>query len=164
MIATQFNIRDVRADDSERLWRWANDPIVRASAFSTAPIPRETHERWFAQKLSDPDTVLLVAETPAGQPVGQIRFDLRSGGEEADVDVTVDPGMRGRGLGARLITDGVAILGLRRPACAVRALVRPTNRASRTAFERAGFVFAGEITHEGVPVCVFLAPPVEVRP
>jgi len=162
-MAVDLRIRSVRAGDCELLWRWANDPIVRAAAFSTDPIPLASHERWFADRLADPNTMLLVAESPGGQPVGQIRFDLRPGGQDADVDVTVDSALRGQGVGARLIADGVLTLRAQYPACVIRALVRPGNVASRTAFERAGFVFAGETTHAGIEVYMFLDHPVVSR-
>ena len=43
------------------LLRWANDPAVRASSFSTQPIHVQDHHSWFEAGLSNPERLQLVA-------------------------------------------------------------------------------------------------------
>ena len=80
----------------------------------------------------------MIAEGPEGCPFGQIRFDLRPDGE-CEVDVSVSKSMRGRGLASELIERGVQSAFRERRCTRVHALVKPSNVASLSAFERADF-------------------------
>jgi len=43
----KIRLRQVTENDCELIWRWANDPDVRNSAFNSDPIPWETHKCCF---------------------------------------------------------------------------------------------------------------------
>lgn len=132
-----LRLRPAVPDDCRLLWRWANDPAVRTSAFTVAPIPWDEHTAWLAGKLRDPACFLYVLLDGRSRPVGQIRFDLRDG--HAEVDVSLDATCRGLGYGSRLIELGLAELGKTVAVRRVHARVKPNNDASRRAFLRVGF-------------------------
>ncbi|MGD0792422.1 MAG: UDP-2,4-diacetamido-2,4,6-trideoxy-beta-L-altropyranose hydrolase [Terriglobales bacterium] len=133
-----LSIRLVEYGDCKLLWEWANDPVVRASAFSSEPIPWDDHVAWFREKLNDRNCRMFVALDASAVPAGQIRFDQR-GASHADVDITVDGRFRGLGYASRLIDLGTnwafTEWGLKQ----LNAFVKPENVASAKAFERAGF-------------------------
>ena len=60
------------------LGKWANDPQVRANAFSTDLIPLEDHDAWFTARMADQNCLILIAENYDGAAVGQLRVDWRS--------------------------------------------------------------------------------------
>jgi UDP-2,4-diacetamido-2,4,6-trideoxy-beta-L-altropyranose hydrolase len=132
-----ITLRPVRPDDCDQLWRWVNDPVVRASSFSCDPIPLDAHRHWFAARLEN------------------LRFDLA--GDVAEVDVTVDPSHRGQGIGAVVIARGVAALFERPDVAIVRALVKRSNRPSIAAFRRAGFEEMSETLVNDCPTTVLTA-------
>jgi len=135
---SQIQLRTARQDDVYIYFNWANDPEVRKSSFKTDPISWSTHKEWFAQKLSDPKSHLFVLEAN-GLAVGQIRFD--SDGNDARIDFSLDPLVRGRGWGARLVLLGTGLMrkiGLYRYV----AEVKPSNDASREVFLRLGFTLS----------------------
>jgi UDP-2,4-diacetamido-2,4,6-trideoxy-beta-L-altropyranose hydrolase len=136
-------LRRATADDSQLLWEWANDPAVRSASFSTFPIPWETHAAWFVEKLSQEKCLILIAEDEEGSPVGQIRFDGRPDGD-CEVDVSIAPAKRGKGLAAVLIRNGAQSVLNERRWLQVHAFVKPENYASRRAFESAEFRNLGE--------------------
>jgi UDP-2,4-diacetamido-2,4,6-trideoxy-beta-L-altropyranose hydrolase len=140
--------RHATADDSRLLWEWANDPAVRSVSFSPSPIPWETHEAWFAEKLRPEKCLILIAEDQEGSPLGQIRFDTRPDGA-CEVDVSVAPSKRGMGLGEALIRRGVQIVLREKRCLGVHAFVKAENQASRRAFESAGFENLGEEVGNG---------------
>ena len=138
MRAAKVVLRRASVEDSRRVWEWANDPGVRASAFSSDPIPWESHQKWFNAKLVSPHTSLFIGSNGAGIPFGQIRFDLISEGE-AEIDLNVDASNRKGGLGSALIRAGVDE-ALKSPALQmVHARIKSDNVASMRAFEKAGF-------------------------
>lgn len=131
-------LRPVRPEDRDLLLAWANDPVTRAASFTTAPVTAEDHAHWFAARLSDPDSRLFVAQDGRG-PWGLVRFQIH--GPVAEIGVSVAPDRRGVGLAAPLIRAGVRrLLADRGDLESVEARIRPANRRSITAFDRAGFV------------------------
>jgi len=142
-----LRLRPAREDDSRLLWDWANDPQVRGTAFSSAPIPWEQHQAWFASKMKDPDCRILVAEDEQGKAVGQFRVDWRSD-RDGEIDVSVSSAFRGAGYGSLLIELGVSTVFAER-GDRLHAFVKSENQASRRAFERAGFASLGEESVQG---------------
>ncbi len=143
-----LTLRRATAADARLLWEWVNDSVTRASAFQSEPITWADHQRWFAGRLQASDCEMFVAEEN-GVAVGQIRFD-RSGGE-AEVDISVAPACRQRGLGVTMLREASVQLQRRHPRVAIVARVKPENRASLRTFEQAGFVATGEETVAGHP-------------
>ena len=133
----EIRLRALRATDCELLFSWANDLAVREASFRSNRILWEEHERWFAEKSRDPQTVIYVGESVAGEPVGQVRFELE--GESATLSVVVAPKFRGAGWGKELLFFSTRRLARTRSTRHVRAFVKPENRASIRLFESSGF-------------------------
>jgi UDP-2,4-diacetamido-2,4,6-trideoxy-beta-L-altropyranose hydrolase len=130
-----LRLRRAAPDDVHQYFAWANDPEVRAQSVQTQPIAFENHKKWFADKLTSPDSRLFVMQ--AGDlPVGQIRFDRDGGGET--IDYSVDRLFRGRGWGSRLASMGMAQFSPRN-GTVFYAKVKESNLPSRAVFSRLGF-------------------------
>lgn len=144
--------RAVEADAS-RVLAWNNAPDVRARSLDPRPIAAEQHARWFAARLRDPRGGFWIVLLD-GAPVGVVRVDRRDdGGTPAltrsgrmrrlsrgdqppgRISIVLDPAVRGRGLGRRVI--GLACAADGGP---VVAEILADNLVSRVAFEAAGFV------------------------
>jgi RimJ/RimL family protein N-acetyltransferase len=110
-------------------------------------VAREQHEGWLASTLADPNRTLLVVEQNA-EPAGTVRFDDE--GERAEISVTMAPGRRGGGLGARAIREAAELELAARPRLReVVAVVQKSNNRSLRAFERAGYRGPPEGEREG---------------
>ena len=143
LLGNELRLRRAEQKDSRQLWEWANDPQVRAVAFSKDAIPWEQHELWFASKMSDPDCQIFVAEDKQGRAVGQFRVDWRSS-QDGEIDVSVAKENRGQGFGARLIRLGANAAFAGKKTAQLHAFVLVQNQASRRAFEAAHFRSLGE--------------------
>ncbi len=148
LMRDSLSIRLVEDGDSRLLWEWANDPVVRASSFSSGTIPWDDHVAWFRAKLTDRNCRILVALDASAVPAGQIRFDKR-GLSEADIDVTVDGRLRGLGYASRLIDLATNWAFAEWSLMRLNAFVMPENVASARAFERAGFKRMETVTIKG---------------
>lgn len=141
--ASLLRLRPAGPEDAALLWEWANDPVVRQAAFSTAPIPWDDHVLWLARHLADPDSYVYVASSSDDKPVGVVRF--QRDGPIAEISVVVAQNRRGEGWGPAIIHAGVRSLFEESDnITAVTARVKPENRASLTSFDDAAFVVAGE--------------------
>lgn len=138
LLAEQISLRRATTGDSASLHAWRNHPDTRRLSFDPAAIEWETHERWLAKALADPDRELLIAES-AGAALGVLRYDIAAG--RAVVSIYLVPGLAGQGWGVRLLLAGET--WLRRERCEVRWLdaeVSAGNLASTHAFQASGFV------------------------
>lgn len=142
-----LELRPARAEDAELLFAWRNDPETRAASRRTEPVAADEHDGWLVAVLGDDSRHLLVAEF-GGTPVGQVRFDPV---DEArwEISVALAPERRGEGLGAPLIETGSRWLWKNTTAAVSEAEVREKNRASLSAFERAGYRRAEESGEPG---------------
>jgi UDP-2,4-diacetamido-2,4,6-trideoxy-beta-L-altropyranose hydrolase len=137
----ELKLRPMRQQDCRLLWKWANDPEVRAAAFSSRAIPWEDHVRWFNSRLQDPACRILVALDGAGTPVGQVRFDMHS--DEAEIDVSLERQFRGCRYGRLLIAEAVRKLFRSTGIRVIHAHIKHQNARSIAAFEEAGFERVG---------------------
>lgn len=163
----QLTPRPARPDDVRLYFDWTNDPETRRQSFNSSPISLETHTAWFTRKLADPNALLLVFENETGEAVGQVRFERTPVADLPDeiiVGVSIDARHRGKGLASQLIEQGCTVCQEQWGAVTIHAYVKPDNRASARAFERAGFTLSGESGKFGVPSLVYTKPYRSLKP
>lgn len=137
MLGDAIDLRPATTDDCDQIWEWRNDSRTRRHSHDPSEVTLESHRKWFAATLSNPDRILLIGECD-GEPVGVLRYD-RTGGT-ARISVYLVPGREGRGEGTRLIRSGSRWLAGYWPTLkAIDGEIRETNRASAGAFVAAGF-------------------------
>ena len=129
--------RSVKEEDFRMIWEWANDPAARANSFECSPIPWEQHKEWCESKMNNTNCSFWVASNHNREQVGVVRFDHHDG--EANISVSVAPHARGRGYGRKIIESACDRVFRSSAANLIRALIKPANKASIKAFERAGF-------------------------
>ncbi len=140
-------LRRASVDDARFVWEVNNHPSVRAQSVSTAPIPWESHEAWFARRIADAATLFFIA-TCGADPAAVVRFEVQD--TEATISVAVAPTFRGHGLGSRVIASATDELARARPGTCAVALVRLGNEASLRAFARAGYLRTGSHEENGI--------------
>jgi UDP-2,4-diacetamido-2,4,6-trideoxy-beta-L-altropyranose hydrolase len=153
LIDREMQLRPPRETDCELLFSWANDPDVRTASFHSAAVQWEEHQKWFAQKLDDRQSVIYIGETCSGEPIGQVRFHLDE--ERMTLSVVVAPEFRGTGWGKELITFATRRLARERSTRYVDAFVKPANQRSICLFESAGFRRTGSDQVAGQPALRF---------
>jgi UDP-2,4-diacetamido-2,4,6-trideoxy-beta-L-altropyranose hydrolase len=132
-----LTLRLARPDDSADLLAWRNDASTRRMFFQPDPVDEESHRVWYANSLRRDDRILVIGEVSDGK-AGIVRFD-RTEGSEWEVSITVNPQMRGRGLGARLLSAAIAERRNEMGNPDLIARIKPENAASQRIFEKAGF-------------------------
>ena len=138
-----LHLRPAVLDDAALLWEWANDPVVRQAAFTTAAIAWDDHVAWLTRQLDNPDAWIYLASSADDKPVGVVRFLRRE--TAAEISVSVAQNRRGEGWGPAIVDAGVRRLFAEVPAVtAVRARVKPENRPSLASFGDAAFQMTGE--------------------
>jgi RimJ/RimL family protein N-acetyltransferase len=149
----QFAIRAATPEDVELYLHWANQPDVRQSALNSEPILPENHRKWFASRLTSQCTKLYVGMIH-NIPVAQLRFDLHD--EIWEIDYSVDPDYRNRGIGEILIRKGMKqLLEEVNTDCIVVGLVKPTNLASAEVFKKLHFTQQKNVLRSEIELLCF---------
>jgi UDP-2,4-diacetamido-2,4,6-trideoxy-beta-L-altropyranose hydrolase len=130
----------VRQSDCATLWKWANNPIVRKSAFNTEYISIEEHKSWFFQKINDSNCYFFIGLDAYDSPVGQIRFDLD--GDIATVDISIDKKWRGKGFAKSLLNQGIQKLLKLCNVTTLKAYIKKENIDSIKTFMACNFEFS----------------------
>lgn len=133
-----LDYREANQEDCLLYFEWANDKAARLQSFNTNPISLAQHQKWFAQKIANPQTKLYLI-TQNDIPIGQIRFDTNDQ-QEAVISYSLAKVYRRRGLGALLLKKGVRVFQANRQSqCTIIGFVKKTNTASIKAFRQLGF-------------------------
>lgn len=148
-----IELRRARESDCQVLFLWAIDAAARNASFHSAPILWDDHQKWFAHKIQDRNSVIYIGESCSGIPVGQVRFQLN--GEQATLSIVVAPDFRQAGWGRELIALSVRTLARTHLTERVKAFVKPENEASIRLFESAGFRRSGTDRVAGKPALLF---------
>ena len=140
-------LRRAQDEDIRDVWVWRNDFTTRCQSQSSAPVLWPDHEAWWRITLEATDAHLLVAEL-AGAPVAALRFD-RVGDAEFEVSINLAPKVRGSGLGGEILAKACSdFRDLKGPVTLI-ATIHRKNPASRSIFERLGFVRAEGLSNSG---------------
>ena len=132
-----------RIEDSFIWYRIRNLPSVRMASFDPSPINYEGHLKWFAKKLEDPNSILMLI-TQESSVVGQVRIEEQEG--ETVISIALMPEARGLGIGKKALKECVKFIMKTKLSKNIAAYIKPGNIASINAFEAAGLHFDRETT------------------
>ena len=145
-------LRNVTPGDNKQLFRLANNPKTRKSSFNPDPINMENHLKWFNQKLGSRQHTSMWVLEYEDLIVAQIRYD-RIDGRTAEVDYSVHPALRQRGMGKAILERTLFSACRQLKVDHIKGVVFEHNVASRQCFLKAGFTENDKVVIAGNP-CV----------
>ncbi len=131
-------LREATLEDMELLFHWANDPVVRKSAFSEKVFLYEEHQNWF-KKLLDRTDCRQYIYIYKNEAIGQARIELQEDKAEIDYSICKEKRCMGHGeyllrlLFSKVKEDFPYIQKL-------TAKAKKDNTASRQVFLDAGYI------------------------
>lgn len=140
--AQKLQRRDATINDCHLLFKWANDTTVRTQSFNHSKIPYDRHKQWFNEKLKSPNCSISIFSI-ADDLVGQIRIDKEN--QDFIIGISIDEAHRGKGLAPQMLKKALAHHWNTHDD-EVYAYIKPSNLASKKAFEACGFVFQKNLT------------------
>lgn len=152
----KITVRKAARKDCRDIWKWRNDPKIRASSFNKERIPYETHRKWFNDRVKCVSASLFIGENKNREKIGQARFDIDTGKRRAFISANLNPKFFGQGLGGRFIRLASEVFT--REHSEVRyilAEVFRVNVISKKAFLKAGYVFLRNTYKNNKKICVF---------
>lgn len=146
----KISLRKVTLKDALLLFNWANDSEVRKNSFTNNKIEWAEHIVWLEKKLSNSDNYFYLFFNDNQIPLGLIRIEK---GEKAIIGVTVAKQYRGKGIGRRIIDLGCKEFWKTNEAD-IFAKIKPSNKGSLKAFQKAGFGAIENLSCSGEPECI----------
>jgi RimJ/RimL family protein N-acetyltransferase len=151
-----LSLRKVRGEsDMMIIFKWANDPLVRAQSYYPETISLEKHEKWFRDIMENERALLFIGRRN-DHDVGFVRVNDSDDG--AVIGVLVDENHRGRGYASELIKMA-SRRWMRWYGTPIRAFIKVENRASVAAFVKAGYVKEDELDVKGAASYLYVLNP-----
>ena len=146
MISHFIRLREVRLEDYQSLFRWANDRDLRILSAPFRPVSWEEHVSWLKGLLHDRTRELLIIEdSQEALPIGQILLSgISQIHRNSEMSIRIgETSYRGRGFGTQalrlLIEHARKDLGLHR----IELTVFPENAPAIRSYEKVGFLLEG---------------------
>jgi len=146
-----LRLRQVTPDDIWLLYNWSNEEESRANSFSTGPISKEEHIKWFNRKVNNKQSLMLIGML-IDQPVGLVRYEIEN--EKSIVGINLDKNFRGKGLAVKLLKESLDFY-CKTENVPVEAYIKNDNKASIKAFEKVGYRFLRNDEFNGIKSVVY---------
>jgi UDP-2,4-diacetamido-2,4,6-trideoxy-beta-L-altropyranose hydrolase len=135
-------LRKAEIKDMDKTYELSNDSEVRKYSFHTDRIDTETHNKWYANKIDNPNCLLLIAEIN-NRFLGQLRFEKEN--SHAIISISIASEYRHLGLGRLMFQKGLFNLKTYYPNLKyIAAFVKIDNDVSKAFFENLNFRYAGK--------------------
>ena len=96
--------------------------------------------KWFNEKITDDNYLILIAEDENNQFLGQVRYELKN--NQATISISIAPDFRGLDLAAPMISDSAKFLFEKKEKIEfILAYIKEINIPSIKAFEQAGYIY-----------------------
>jgi UDP-2,4-diacetamido-2,4,6-trideoxy-beta-L-altropyranose hydrolase len=137
MFTAGLSFRAATMADAALLHAWRNNIQVRSASSDTREITPAEHSSWMEGVLGDPNRHLLIAQA-FGHNCACLRFDVSD--TVATISIYLAPNWLQSGIGGAVIERGSRwLFKARKDVRTIHANIKPSNQASRKAFERAGY-------------------------
>jgi len=144
----QLSLRPAEEGDCELLWQWRNEENTRRWSFNTDYVPYEEHKNWFLSKLNSADSEVLIVSDKSKRKIGQVRFDISPDGS-AEVDISISVKERNKSYGSAALRLACQYALRKFNMAKVVAHIREENKASISAFTKAGYINKGSLDFKG---------------
>lgn len=138
----EFEIRLAKIEDIKDIFGLSNDEMVRMNSFNQEKIEWENHQNWFKNKIYDENCLFYVIRDVNNKLISQVRFDKNK--NEAEISISISPEFRGKGYGAKILNLTAKKVIEENNLKKIIAYVKIENKASKTVFEKAGYILKEE--------------------
>ena len=134
----KFEIKLATIDDMKSVFDLSNDDLVRANSFNQEKINWENHKQWFNEKLNNKNCIFYMIKDYKNNLISQVRLDKNA--DEGDISISISSEFRGKGYGVKILKYASEKFLSEAKIKKINAYVKPTNKASKAIFEKAGYI------------------------
>ena len=142
-MAEEFKIELAKIEDMKNVFDLSNDELVRQNSFNQEKINWDNHQAWFQNKINDENCIFYLIKDLTNKLIAQVRFD-KSNQNEGEISISVSSGFRGKGYGVKSLKNCSDKIVSNLMTRKIIAYVKPENIASRSIFEKSGYILMEE--------------------
>jgi len=131
----KLSLRIATIEDKSLLFEWRNITELVQLSYLKKNVTIEEHDIWFNEKLSNPDSEILIVELN-NLPIGLIRMDVKI--ESCAISIYLIPGNHGRGYGFEALS--LVLNNYNNLSDKYSAKVQTGNIPSQKLFLKLGFI------------------------
>lgn len=151
---TKIKLKKAAEADSKQIFDLSNEENVRENSTFTDPINWDDHTKWFNDKLSDENYLILVVEDESDNFIGQVRYKIEK--NHAIISISISPDFRGLDLAAPMIMESASYLFNNYDNVdSILAYIKEINIPSIKAFEQAGYIYHNQELINNVKFLVY---------
>jgi|GEM_PF-646527 len=137
--------------DSDLYFRWVNDDLVRKNSLNTEAISLENHNKWFSNKINNPNVFMYVFTNHKNEPVGQVIIELKK--DWVSLGQSIAREHRGKKYSTEMLTKSTDAFLKNFPTLTIVSVVKTTNKPSIKMSINSGFnVLENEAVNEKILV------------
>jgi len=140
-----MKIRSLKEEDFGEILTWRNDKYSRKMCLQEEKISLEEHENWLKNSLDNPNIDFFLGEFN-GDKLGIVRFDLDENKKFSEISINMNPDMRSKGFGKKLLKKAIKNY-LERKKVNLNAKVKKINNISLNLFLKVGFLIIDKNDH-----------------
>lgn len=146
-----LTFRYASLSDSNLYFKWANDALVRKNSLNTEAISIEDHNKWFSNKINNPNVYMYVFINKVNEAVGQVIIELKN--NWVSVGQSVAREHRGKKYSTEMLTKSTDSFLENHPNQTIVSVVKTTNVPSIKMSKYSGFnVLENEAVNEKILV------------
>jgi len=134
-----MRIRLINEIDSKEIYNWRNNDLTREMSVNSELISFDDHKKWIINYINNPDKTIFIGEE-SGLKLGVVRFELNLENNTAEVSINMNPLMRSKGYGKKLLSKSIEKY-LNKTKTILKAKIKNENQISINLFKSQGFIF-----------------------
>ena len=133
-------IRKVKLKDCIQLFNWVNTAdSLSVKIENQKQITLIDHNKWFIERMNDPNTSIWIIENKKKKSIGQIRFQKKID-NYFDIDIYLEKDERKKGMASKALNLAIHKVNFN----SFRAIIKKSNKKSYNFFLKNGFSLSHE--------------------
>lgn len=130
-------IRTADLSDLRDIFEWRNDFFSRSMFLNSEVVSLNDHIDWYHRYLKNPHKIIYIGSINKLK-VGMVRFDFDEDTMQSEVSINLNPSLRGKGFGLKLLSKSISIYKQSKDTPLI-ATVKKGNDSSLRTFTKFGF-------------------------
>lgn len=142
------------AKDTDLLFTWINDKMIRDNSYHSQAIEYYEHREWFNKKLNSNTCDIYIFNDTDNMPIGYVRIEKVENVNEALIGIAIDVNKRGKGYSTEMLEVATMEFFKKNQGYQIFAYIMKKNQPSYKTFTRAGYKFLREEDYKNIPSLV----------
>lgn len=150
-------IRETIVEDIDNIYNHLNLNYVRKYCKNSEEEQKQNHKQWYSFLINSPFYTMFTVESFEGEFLGIVKFEIEEDFEGAEISLYLAENIRGKGYSTTIINASTGEIKFKYPDLKyVVAYILEENIRSILCFQKADFLFKGQIEHRDIEYQLYM--------